>query len=97
MPTSPWTRSCSAWDSTLARVPPWAIQSCRAASQLVGPGKYWKHLEVDTVQPEGQVVEGRHWKGLAVPQETGAQEKRENRPQDRVHWVEPGNSLGQII
>ena len=42
-------------------------------------------------------MEGRHWKGLAVPQETGAQEKRENRPQDRVHWVEPANSLGQII
>ena len=49
----------------------------------------WKHLEADTVQPEGQVVEGRHCKGLAVPQVTGAQVKREKRPQDRVHLVEP--------
>ena len=89
MPTRPWTRSCSAWDSTLARVPPWAIQSWRAASQLVGPEKNWKHLEADTVQPEGQVVAGTHWKGLAVPQVTGAQVKREKRPQDRVHLVEP--------
>ena len=89
MPTSPWTRSCSAWDSTLARVPPWAIQSWSAASQLVGPEKNWKHLEADTVQPEGQVVAGTHWKGLAVPQVTGAQVKREKRPQDRVHLVEP--------
>ena len=73
------------------------MQVWRAASQSEGPSKRLKHLEPLTVQPEGQLVEGRHWKGLAVPQETGAQEKRENRPQDRVHWVEPGNSLGQII
>ena len=71
---SPSTRSCSAWDSTLARVPPWAMQVCRAASQLEGPGKTLKHLEPDTVQPEGQLVEGRHCQGLAVPQVTGAQE-----------------------
>ena len=61
---------------------------------MAGPGKYWKHLEVDTVQPEGQVVEGTHWKGLAVPQVTGAQEKREKRPQERVHLVEPVNTPG---
>ena len=74
VPIRPNTRSCSACDSILARLPPWAMQVCRAASQLAGPSNKLKHLEPETVQPEGQVAEATHWKGLAVPQETGAQE-----------------------
>ena len=65
------------------------MQTCRAASQLEGPSKTLKHLDPETVQPEGQVEEATHWKGLAVPQVTGAQEKREKRPQERVHLAEP--------
>ena len=56
---------------------------------MEGPSKTLKHLDPEIVQPEGQVEEATHWKGLAVPHETGAQEKREKRPQERVHWVSP--------
>ena len=40
--------------------------------------------------------EDTHWKGLAMPHLTGAQEYSENSPQERVHMASPGRQISNM-